>query len=477
MAAVQQSRGRRIGVLLILCMALLMVGLDNTIVNVALPAIHRSLGASLASLQWIVDAYTLVLASLLVLSGSLGDRFGRKRILRLGLVLFTLGSALCAATPTLGVLIVARILQAIGGSMLNPVALSLIRNIFADPRERAAAIGVWGAMTGISMALGPVLGGVLVDTVGWRWVFLVNVPVGVIALLLVTLYVPHSRAERPRAIDPVGQALVIIALTAVVYAIIEGPDHGWGSSEIVALFGIAAVGAVALVAYELHHHEPLLELRFFRSVPLTGACISAVAAFAAMGGLLLVNTLYLQQTRGLSALSAGLCTLPIAAGVLVLAPVSGRITGGRGPRGPQLAAGIAMTLSPLLLVGLRPQTPLLVLLCSYLVFGIGFGLVNPPITNTAVSGMPAGQAGVAAAITSTSRQVGSTLGIAICGAIANSGGAASSVFGASFARATHPVWWLLTGLGATLLVIAILTNTRWALGTANETAQRYRASV
>ena len=222
-------RRRRLLILAICSMSVLIVSLDTTIVNVALPAIHISLDAPLSGLQWTIDSYTLVIASLLMLAGSTGDRVGRKLIFSIGLVVFTLGSGLCAAAGSLGVLVAARALQAVGGSMLNPVAMSIIRNVFEDPRERAQAIGVWAAVVGISLALGPVLGGALVDTVGWRFVFLVNLPIGVAALMLTRIFVPESRADHPRKIDPVGQLLVILALSSLVYAIIEG--QSWAGAQ------------------------------------------------------------------------------------------------------------------------------------------------------------------------------------------------------------------------------------------------------
>ena len=461
-------RRRRRLILAICSMSVLIVSLDTTIVNVALPAIHRSLNAPLSGLQWTIDAYTLVIASLLMLAGSTGDRVGRKRIFSVGLVVFTLGSALCAAAPSLAVLVAARALQAVGGSMLNPVAMSIIRNIFEEPRERAQAIGVWAAMVGISLALGPVLGGGLVDTVGWRFVFLVNLPIGIAALGLTVHFVPESRAEHPRRIDPIGQLLVILALFSLVYAIIEGQPRGWTSAEILSLFGVSLIAFITLIGYELRREEPLLEVRFFRSAPFWGASAIAVCAFAALGGYLFLNTLYLQEVRHLSAFHAGLYTLPIAAMALVLAPLSGRIVGRRGPRWPLVGAGLGMTVSPLLLTGLAPGTPVSLLLGSYVLFGVGFGLVNPPITNTALSGMPAAQAGVAAAVASTSRQVGQTLGIAVMGAVAGAG--AGQTFGPGFAAATHPVWWMIAALGLGILVIGLFTTNGWARDTARATA-------
>jgi EmrB/QacA subfamily drug resistance transporter len=466
------SRGRRILVLAICCLSLLIVGLDTTIVNVALPAIRGSLHASVSGLQWTIDAYTLVLASLLMLAGSTADRIGRKRVFRAGLVVFSLGSLLCGLAPSLELLIAARVIQAIGGSMLNPVAMSIIRNVFDDPRERAQAIGAWGAMFGLSMALGPVVGGALVDSVGWRSVFFVNVPIGVIAFVLTTLYVPRSRAARPRRLDPVGQILVILSLASLTYAIIEAPGIGWTSAGTLGLFAFSLACFATLVSYELRRREPLLEMRFFRSVPFAGASTIALCAFAAQGGFLFLNTLYLQEVRHLSPLDAGLYMLPMAAMLLVSAPVSGRLVSRQGARPSLVIAGAALVVGSALLVGLTPTTPSGYLFAAYFLFGLGAGMINPPITNTAVSGMPPSQAGVAAALASTCRQVGMTLGVAVIGAI--SGGTLSGAIGPGFAAATHAGWWICAGLGLVCLVLGVLTTTRWAEGTAGATAERFR---
>ncbi|HEU0316526.1 MAG TPA: MFS transporter [Solirubrobacteraceae bacterium] len=464
------GRGRRLLILGICCMSLLIVGLDVTIVNVALPAIHRSFRASLSGLQWTIDAYTLVLASLLMLAGSTADRLGRRRVFLIGLVVFSVGSLLCAAAPSLWLLIVARIVQAIGGSMLNPVAMSIIRTVFDDPRERAQAIGVWGGVVGISLALGPVVGGALVDAVGWRSVFLVNVPVGLLAFALTARFVPESRAPRPRRIDLVGQALVIVGLGSLTSAIIEGGRLGWGSPAILGLAGLALVALAGLVAYELRREEPLIEIRFFASAPFAGASLIAVCAFASLGGFLFLNTLYLQEVRGLSPFDAGLYTLPMAGMTLVFGPLSGRLVGRRGARPSLLISGCALIVSAAMLTGLDARTSLGYLLLAYFVFGLGFGLVNPPITNTAVSGMPGSQAGVAAAVASTSRQVGATLGVAIAGAVA--GGGFARLGGADFATATRPAWWIIGGLGVGVLVLGLGTTTPWAERTARATAER-----
>jgi EmrB/QacA subfamily drug resistance transporter len=353
--------------------------------------------------------------------------------------------------------------------MLNPVAMSIIRNVFEDPRERAHAIGVWGGVVGLSMALGPIVGGALVDSVGWRAVFLVNLPVGVTALALTALFVPESRAARPRRLDPVGQVLVIVGLASLTYAIIEGHGRGWMSAEIVGLFVLAFAALAALVAYERRRREPLIEIRFFASAPFSGASVIAVCAFAALGGFLFLNTLYLQDVRGLSPLHAGLYMLPMAGVTGLFGPLSGRLVGIRGSRPSLLVAGAALTISALMLTRLTTTTSFGYLLGAYVVFGLGFGLINPPITNTAVSGMPPAQAGVAAAVASTSRQVGQTLGVAVLGAVA--GGGAASALGQGFAAATHPGWWIIAALGLVILVLGLLSTTRWALGTASRVAE------
>jgi EmrB/QacA subfamily drug resistance transporter len=278
-------------VLAICCMSLLIVSLDNTILNVALPSLQKDFHASVSGLQWTIDSYLLVIASLLLLSGSTADRIGRKRVFQTGLVLFSVGSLLCSLAPGLGWLIAFRMVQAVGGSMLNPVAMSIITNTFSEPRERARAIGVWGGVVGISMAAGPIVGGALVESVGWRSIFWINLPIGVAALALTARFIPESRAPRARRVDPVGQVLVIALLGTLTYGIIEGSDAGWTSLPIIGCFVVAALAATGLARYETRRVDPLIDTRFFRSVPFSGATVIAVCGFAALGGFLFLNTL------------------------------------------------------------------------------------------------------------------------------------------------------------------------------------------
>ena len=447
-----------IRVLFICSMSLFMVGLDITAVNVALPSIGREMNASLSWLQWTVSAYTVVMASLLLFSGSMADRLGRRRTLVIGLGLFSAASLLCSFAPTVELLVAFRVLQGIGASMLNPVAMSIITNTFTDPRERAQAVGVWGAVFGASLALGPIVGGALVSTAGWRWIFLMNIPLGLAAIALTLRFVPESRAPKPRRFDPVGQALVIVLLAAVTYGIIEAPNAGWTAPRILVAFAAAAIALLGLLRYEPRRQEPLIDLRFFRSVPFSSSIGLAVAAFASFGGFLFLNTLYLQDVRGLSPVEAGVTIVPIALMTVILSPLSGRIVGRSGPRIPLAIAGIALSVGCLMLVGIGPDTPFAWLVAAYFVFGIGVGFVNAPITNAAVSGMPREQAGVAAAVATTSRQFGQAIGVAIVGAIVAS------------STSADPAWWTLAGLGAVVLVLGLVATGSRAAASARRTA-------
>jgi len=464
------SYPRRLLVLAICCLSLFMVGLDTTIVNVALPSIGRDLHAGVSGLQWTIDAYTLVLASLLMLSGSAGDRVGRRRTFQVGLATFALGSLLCSVAPALGWLIGFRMLQAIGGSMLNPVAMSIIANTFIEPGERARAIGIWSGVFGLSMALGPITGGLLVETVGWRGIFWVNVPIALAAIVLTALFVPESKASQPRRLDPAGQALVVVLLAALVYALIEGPGSGWTSGKILACFAVSAVALGALIWFEPRRAQPLIDVRFFRSAPFSGAVAIAICAFAALGGFLLLSTLYLQDVRDYSPLVAGLYMVPVATVTVISSPLNGRLVAVKGARLSLIVAGVATAVAGLLLTHLRNDTPAAALVGSYLVFGLGYGMVSAPITNSTVSGMPRSQSGVAGGLASTGRQIGISLGVAVIGSASIS--ALHGSFRQNFATATHVGWWIMTGCGVAVLGLGLLVSGTWARETARRTASR-----
>ncbi|QIS19668.1 MFS transporter [Nocardia terpenica] len=430
------SAHRKTIVLVTCCMSLLISSMDATIVNVAIPTIRTQMNAPLPRLQWIIDVYTLTLASLLMLSGATADRFGRRRMFRIGLSIFALGSLLCSLAPSVEMLIGARFVQAVGGSMLNPVAMSIITTVFTDRVERARAVGVWGAVVGISTALGPMVGGGLIDALGWRSVFWINLPICAIALVLTTIYVPESKSATVRGIDPVGQVLAILMMFTLVFGLIEHRPE---------VFVVTAVALVGFVYYERRHASPFIDVRFFRSFPFASATVIAVCAFAGLGAFLFSASLYLQGTRHYTAVHTGLLYLPMALGMLICSPISGRLVGRHGTRPSLLIAGTLMGVAAALLTTLRADTPVWQLIVMFALFGTGFGMVNAPITTAAVSGMPLDRAGAASAVASTSRQIGVSLGVALCGLLT----------GAS-------LWWVLAAMSAGVVALGAAASTAWA---------------
>ncbi len=449
------------------CLSLLIVTMDATIVNVALPSIRDDLAATPAQLQWVVDIYTLVLASLLMLAGGAADRLGRRRVFQTGLVIFAAGSLACSLAPTIEALIASRFLQGIGGSMLNPVALSIISQIFTGPVERAKALGIWGAVVGISMSLGPIVGGLLIESIGWRSVFWINLPICVAAIVLTAIFVPESKSATMRSIDPVGQVLAVLFLFGTVYTLIEGPVLGWSSPQVLVSATVSAVAFLAFLRYESRRDDPFVDLRFFRSIPFSAAVVNAMSAFAAWAAFLFMMSLYLQGERGFSPMETGLIYLPIAVGAVLFSPLSGRLVGRYGARPSLVAAGTLIATASAMLSFLTATTPVWSLLIVFAVFGIGFSMVNAPVSNSAVSGMPLDRAGAASAVASTSRQVGVSVGVALCGSVA---GAAMADGGAGFAAAAHPMWFVCIALGLVILANGLFATSQRAARSAERLA-------
>ncbi len=447
---------RPLVVLAICCLSLFLVTMDVTIVNVALPSIRHDLHAGVAGLQWSIDGYTVVVASLLMFSGSMADRFGRRRTFQLGLAIFSAGSLLCSLAPSTGALVAFRMMQAAGGSMLNPIAMSILVDAFPAPKERARALGVWGAVFGVSMAAGPLIGGALVDSVGWRSIFWVNVPVGILALALSARFIRESRAERPRPFDLVAQGLIVVGLFALTSTVIDGRRVGWSSWNVTVGFGVALASIVALVVWESRRAEPLLDLRLFRSTPFASATAVAVLSFAAFSGFLFLNSLYLQESRGLGASAAGLMTLPVAIALVVSSPLSGRLVGAGRARLVIVIAGASIAVGALFLTRLASDTSVVVLIVAYAIFGVGFGSIGAPVNDAAIAGMPKSQASLAASIASTSRQVGASLGVALAGSLAGAG--IDSAQRAVLAEATHAVFWVIVALGSAIVILGVVAT-------------------
>jgi len=442
------------------CSALFMVGLDNTIVNTGLPAMGRSLHAGVGGMQWIIAAYTVTLAGTLMFSGSAADRIGRRTVFQAGLALFVLGSWMCSMAPSLAWLICARVLQGAGGSMLNPAALGIITGMYDRPGGRARAIGVWDSAFGISMALGPVLGGLLVSAEGWRGVFWANIPVGLIALALTAVIVPDSRPSAPRRASRAGQGLVLITLACLTAGIIAGPGAGWLAPETMLLFAGSAASLALLLAYEPRRKEPLIQLHRGRGGALAGAVVIAVCAIAALAGFLFLTAFYLQDVRGMSALRAGLAVVPMPAEMALCSPLAARLIARRGARIPAVAAGAALALASVSLSRQTGTTPEGDLCVAYALFGAGVGLASPVITYGVMSALPPEQASLASGLNSSSRQLGQSLGVAAVGAIL-----AASLHGpmmAGFIPASRTGWLLLAGCGIAVLLAGAVTATEWS---------------
>jgi EmrB/QacA subfamily drug resistance transporter len=397
--------------------ATFMLLLDITVVNVALPSIREDLGASFTDLQWVVDAYAVTLAALVLTAGSLADRLGRRRLFAGGLGIFTVASLLCALAPDPTFLNVARAIQGVGGAVMFAVSLSLIAQEFAAGRERGMAMGLYGATIGVAVAIGPLVGGALVDSLGWESIFYLNVPVGVAAIAITYLKVRESRDPNATRVDWPGVAAFSGALFLLVLALVRGNDEGWGSTLIVALLSGAAVLLAGFVAVERRAAEPMLPLGLFRRGAFTGVQLAAFAVSGSLFALFLYLTLYLQNYLGLSPFDAGLRYLPITLTSFVAAPIAGVLLS-RVPARLMMSAALGAGGAGLLLMaGVKAGDEWTTLLGGFLVAGAGVGLLNPVIADVAVSVVPKEQSGMAAGINDTFRQVGVAVGIAVWGAI------------------------------------------------------------
>jgi EmrB/QacA subfamily drug resistance transporter len=403
--------------LIAVSVATFMLLLDITVVNVALPSIRADLGASFTDLQWVVDAYALTLAALVLTAGSLADRLGRRRLFLGGLAVFTVASLLCALAPDATFLNVARAVQGIGGAVMFAVSLALIAQEFTAGRERGMAMGMYGATIGVAVAVGPLVGGALTDWLGWESIFYLNIPIGLAAIAITFSRVRESRDPNATRVDWLGVGLFSGALLCLVLALVRGNDEGWDSTLIVSLFAAAAVLLAAFLAVERSVAEPMLPLRLFRRPAFTGVQLSAFAISSSIFALFLYLTLYLQNYLGLSPFQAGLRYLPITVASFVFAPIAGMLLS-RVQARAMLSVGLAgVGVGLVLMGGIDPGAEWTTLLGGFLVAGAAVGLLNPVIADVAVSVVPKEQSGMAAGINDTFRQVGVAVGIAVWGAI------------------------------------------------------------
>ena len=406
----------RRAVLLVMCVGYFLVLLDVTIVNVALPTIGHELGAGVSELQWVVDGYALALAGLMLTGGTVGDLRGHKRVVLSGLGLFGLASLGCGLAGSAGILIACRVIQGLGAALMLPGTLAVIANAYPDQRERTRAIGVWAGVGSCALPAGPLLGGLLVQTAGWRWVFLLNVPIVAVATVAAARVVTESRDRTARRLDLAGAALGAVALVGVTFAFIAA-GHGGSAAPVVIAGACAAAGAIGFVVAERRAADPLLPLGLLRERAFIIANgVAGVMNFCTLG-LLFVVTLFLQDVRHDGALTAGIVLLPLFAPLSILAPVGGRIAARTGPRLPMIGGLILAAAGVALLTLSDATTGYLKLLPAVLLWGVGLAFLTPAVVSAAVSAVPAGRAGLGSAVNNTTRQAAGAIGIAAFGAI------------------------------------------------------------
>jgi EmrB/QacA subfamily drug resistance transporter len=409
-------------VLVLICVAQFMVILDATIVNVALPSIQKDLGLSEANLQWIINSYTLLFGGFLLLGGRAGDLLGRKRVFLVGLVIFTVASLLNGLSSSSGMLIGFRALQGLGAALISPAALSIISTTFAEGRERARALGVWAAIAIGGSAVGLVLGGFLTQTFSWPWIFFVNVPVGIAGFILSLRYVPESKDEHAhKGYDVAGAVTVTGGLMALVYAIVHAASHGWGSTQTIVFFVVAAVLLTAFVLIELRAEEPLVRLSIFRVRSLLTANVVMFLVASGLFAMFFFNTLYIQRVLGYGPLEAGVAFLPFTAGIMISAGLASNFATRVGVR-PIAAAGMSLTIVGMLLLTRLPVNGSYAkdVLPSLLLTSLGMGAVFMPLTLIATTGLENDDQGLASGLFNTSQQIGGALGLAVLSTVAAS---------------------------------------------------------
>ena len=409
------SRANNVITLIVTCLGSFMILLDSSIVVLALPQIQADLHANLSDLQWTVDAYTLPFAVLTITAGTLGDSFGRKRFLLIGLLLFLLGSTLCGFAPTLAWLLVGRVAQGVGAAALGTSSLAVLVAAYADPRARAQAIGLWSGISGVALAAGPLLGGLLVQAGSWPLIFLVNLPIGLIALALAWPKLAESRNPNAQRFDLLGQLLVIAGLTCLVLALIESSSQGWISPLILGLLLGAALLLAAFLLVEMRIREPLLPLSLFGSRVFSVANLVALLVGFASYGLIFFLAQYFQQVQGNTVLEAGVRTFPLSIGIFITAPIAGRIVSRIGSRLPIMFGSLLAGGAAFLLIGLEPDTSYASVWWRLGLLGIGFGLILSPAA--VFSATPPQRAGLGSSMFNTSNRVGNTVGVAVLGAV------------------------------------------------------------
>ncbi|MCU1391828.1 MAG: drug resistance transporter [Ilumatobacteraceae bacterium] len=408
---------RRWWILAVLCVSITVIVMDNTILNVAIPKLISSLNASNSQVQWIIDSYTIVFAGLLLTTGSLSDRFGRKGALQAGIVLFAMGSVASALAGSANQLIMTRAFMGIGGALIMPSTLSLLTNTFRDPKERGRAIGIWAGFSGVGVAAGPLIGGILLKHFSWSSVFWVNLPIGATALIAGAFLLPKSREDRADKLDPLGSLLSIVGLASLLYGVIEVPDKGWSNSGVVGGFALGVVAIASFILWELHTDHPMLDMKFFKNPRFTAANTAVTLAFFAMFGSLFLMTQYWQFVHGYSPLEAGIRLIPYALGMMIAAPFSSRLVERMGSKQVITFGLLLMTGSLIALSFLSRDTSYFLAIIPFITMAAGIAFTMAPATESVMGSLPRDKAGVGSAVNDTTRQMGGAIGVALIGSV------------------------------------------------------------
>ncbi|HEY0247647.1 MAG TPA: MFS transporter [Gryllotalpicola sp.] len=453
-------------ILVVCCTAIFMTTLDGTILNVALPSMGAQLHASSVEQEWAVNSYIITRAGLLLVAAAIGDRFGRKRAFAIGMIVFTLGSLGCALSLSAGMLIGFRVVEAVGGTFMTPASMALLAGVFTDPGKRAQAFGWWSAATGVSTTAGPLIGGALVQAFGWQSVFYVNIPVGILGLLGLRL-LTESRAAIPPRINVVPQVLIALVIVGLVYGLMISPEAGWGNPKVYISLVVAALAAVTFLLWEWRSTNRLFTTKPGMGVNLASISFIAIACYIGINGFTFYNSLYLQEVRGFMPLLAGLLITPVMVASIVLSPIAGWLTGRFGAKWVT-AVSCALIAIPIgiLAMMLRPGTPIWALVLCYGLLGIGYGVLNAPLSTATVASMDDKSSGVAAATTSTSRQIGTSTGIALVGIFvytsfpagqqSPAGGVYPPQLGALFTSGVATGWAVTALISLTAVVVAVV---------------------
>lgn len=461
----KQKKNKNRWIILVTCsLSLIIITMDSSIVSIALSSIQRGIGGTISTLQWVTDAYVLALGSFLLLSGSVADHIGRKKIFMLGLLSFAVTSFFCGIAWNAASLISFRIIQGIAASSLTTVAMSIITNVFLNPAERAQAIGIYGACTGVSLGLSAPIGGILLHYFSWSSIFFVNVPIALIAFLLAYAYVPESSSGTSfKNYDIRGQILMMLSLCSVIFALIELPQWGLVNWKSVIIIIFIMVTILLFISTENQARHPIINLKYFKLIAFTGATIIVILGFSIFNGFLFINSIFLQNVEHFSPLKSGITTLPLAISAFIISPISGYLVGHHGTKIPLILCGFCMLCANILALYSIQSKSMIIMLLVYCTLGIGFGFLNAPTMSTATSSLPISESGISAGIINSGKQIGNCLGVALLGIVSNLGTLnPSKTSGKVLLSSMVPAYIMFVLFSTLIIAFAFLSTSKFA---------------